>query len=106
MAKIISLKKQKYLPKWKYGINKQVDSLPRTITIRHLLAHLEDYGISRNEFYADRNIPFGSDKSIPADRLMIYLRVFDCAFADLINLPPAAKSIREEMRHKTKSPLA
>lgn len=107
MGKIIHLKKQRSNPKHKYALNDQVDSLPRSSTINELIAHLEDAGISRNEFYSDRNIEFGSDKSIPSDRLLIYAKVFDCNLEDLLNQEVKAKSFRQQVQKvKTKSPLA
>jgi len=107
MGKIIALKKSKFTPKHKYSINKQVDSLPRTMTINDLVKHLELAGISRNEFYSDRNIAYGSNKSIPSDRLFIYAKVFDCLIDELLNQEVKAKSIREQrIKSKTKSPLA
>lgn len=107
MAKIISLKKQRYTPKHKYALNEQVDALPRSQSINDLVKHLEDAGISRNEFYADRNIEFGSEKSIPSDRLLIYAKVFDCSIHDLLNQQVKAKSFRQQyVGSKTKTPLA
>ena len=107
MAKIISLKKQRFTPKHKYALNEQVNSLPRSNSINELIAHLEDAGISRNEFYADRNIEYGSEKSIPSDRLLIYAKVFDCSLDDLLNQEVKAKSFRQHVQKvKTKSPLS
>lgn len=106
MGKTIALKKQRYNPKYKYAINEQVDSLPRTMSINDLLKHLEVSGISRNEFYADRNILFGSEKSIPSDRLLKYIKVFDCTIDDLLNEQVKAKSIRQQtIKSKSKTPL-
>lgn len=96
MAKIIRLKKTKAKPKFKYALNEQVGSLPRHMEINDLISHLEANGISRNEFYADRKIPYGSDSSIPSDRLFIYAQVFDCPVGDLLNHSVKAESIRQK----------
>lgn len=106
MAKIIPLKRQRIKPKYKYALNEQVAALPRSQTIEDLVKHLEDSGISRNEFYNDRKIQFGSQKSIPADRLLIYAQVFSCALEDLLNQQVKAKAFREQNAKRYKSPLA
>ena len=107
MAKVIQLKKQRFTPKHKYALNEQVESLPRSRAIAELVEHLENAGISRSEFYSDRNIEYGSDKSIPSDRLLIYAKVFDCNLEDLLNQEVKAKSFRQQVQKvKTKSPLA
>ena len=106
MAKVISLKKVKHTPKFKYALNEQLNKLPRNTTIDDVILHLKKEGISRNEFYADRNIPFGSESSIPSDRLFIYADVFDCPLADLMNQPIKAKSIREKLNQKIKTGLS
>lgn len=104
MAKTVRLyKKQK--PSRKYGIIDQVNMLDRKITISDLLAHLSKQGISRDEFYADRNIAYGSDKSIPSDRLFKYAQVFDCSVEDLLNEDIKATSIRQQRLKSPKSPM-
>ena len=105
MAKVIRLNKAKPKPTYKYGIEQQVISLPRTVTINDLVKHLETDGITRYEFYADRKIPFGSDKSISADRLLIYCKVFDCSIDDLINHEVKATSLRQSIGKKFKTNL-
>ena len=106
MAKVIPIsKRRKAKPKYKYSLNEQVGALPRTTVIGDVVKHLEAYGISRNEFYADRKIPFGAKSSIPSDRLFIYARVFDCNVEDLLNHDiPQAESIRQK-RLKVKTSL-
>jgi hypothetical protein len=96
MTKIIKLKKdnRKPKPKFKYALNDQVASLDRRITVNDLLAHMADK-VSRNEWYDDCKIPYGSSKSIPSDRLIIYSKVFDCPLTDLLNEEIKATSIRE-----------
>lgn len=105
MAKVIKLHKSKSKPAYKYGIEQQVTSLPRTVTINDLVKHLEADGITRNEFYGDRKIPFGSEKSISADRLLIYCKVFDCSIDDLINHEVKATSLRQSIGKKFKTGL-
>lgn len=103
MAKIIRLKKTKPAYKFKYAINEQIGMLPRNMTINELIDYLEKVGINRNAFYRDRDIRFGSESSIPSDRLFIYAKVFDCPVDDLINQPVKAKSIRQQnLKVKTK----
>lgn len=96
MAKIIRLKKLKTRHKFKYALNEQVGMLPRNMNINQLIDHLARHGISRNEFYADRKIPFGSESSIPSDRLFIYASVFDVPVTDLLNQQINASSIRQK----------
>lgn len=85
-------KKKKFA--YKYSINDQLNLLPRTMKMQEVIAHLESFGISRNEFYADRNISLASSRSIPSDRLIIYSKVFDCKIEQLINKQITATSIR------------
>lgn len=108
MAKVIPLKKYKSNPKFKYSLNEQLSQLPRNTAINDVILHLEKEGVSRNEFYADRAIEFGSEKSIPSDRLFIYAAVFDCPVQDIMNQPVKAKSIRQQnlKQSKQKSPLS
>jgi hypothetical protein len=110
MAKVVKLPKTKIRPKYKYGINHQLTLLPRTVKVDDVVDHLEKDGITRSEFYWDRSIAFGSDKSISSDRLLIYCKVFDCTISDLINHEVKATSIREKYlagpaRTKLKSSL-
>lgn len=83
--------------KYKYNLNREISLLPRTLTIKKLIQHLASSGVSRDEFYSDRSIELGSDKSIPSDRLMIYAQVFDCETTDLINHEVKAVSIRDAL---------
>ena len=103
MAKTIRLKKIALKPKFKYSINEQVGKLPRNTTIAEVIEHLKTSNISKDEFYRDRAIPFGSDKSISSDRLLIYCKVFDCTIDDLINHEVKATSIRA--KHLSNSKL-
>ena len=103
MGKTIKLHK-KVKPKYKYAINEHVAMLPRSTKVSDLVKHLEDSGISRDEFYRDREIAFASDKSIPSDRLFIYAQVFDVPVEDLMNHTIKAKSLRQT-NLKLKSPL-
>lgn len=90
-------------PSYKYNINHQIGLLPfKRNLIQQIIDHLAKSGITRNEFYSDRAIPFGSDKSIPSDRLMIYAKVFECAIQDLVNHKVNADSIRDVMIPKRK----
>lgn len=104
MAKTVKLN-PKVTPTYKYKINDQIGQLPREISINDLVAHIGKHGISRDEFYRDRAIKFGSDKSIPSDRLMIYAKVFDCSTEELMNHEVNAKSIREVAQKAVKSTL-
>ncbi len=81
-------------PSKKYNIEQQLDLLSRAISIEVVVEHLKKFGVSRDDFYRDRRIPYGSAKSISADRLQIYAQVFDCTIEDLQNQPVKAKSIR------------
>lgn len=100
MAKTVRLKPVSK-PSFKYNINQQIGLLPfKKNLIQEVIEHLAKYGITRNEFYADRAIPFGSEKSISSDRLMIYAKVFDCTTEDLVNHEINARSIREVMDGK------
>jgi hypothetical protein len=103
MGKTIRLHK-KVKPIYKYGINEQVSMLDRKIKVGDLLKHLNENGISRTEFYADRNIPYGSEKSIPSDRLFKYSQVFDCSVEELLNEEIKATSIRNRGYVKPKQP--
>lgn len=82
-------------PEKKYNIDQQLQLLSRGITTMMIIDHLKKFGVSRDDFYSDRRIPYGSAKSISADRLQIYAQVFDCTIEDLQNQPVKAKSIRE-----------
>lgn len=104
MGKTISIRpKVKPLHKYKYTINTQIDHLPRTLTVAEVVKHLNDNGISKTEFYTDRAILFGSDKSIPADRLQKYAIVFDVTIDELQNQPVKATSIRQQFMGAKKS---
>jgi hypothetical protein len=103
MGKTIRLHK-KVKPVYKYGINEQVSLLDRKIKVGDLLTHLADNAISRTEFYSDRNIPYGSEKSIPSDRLLKYAQVFDCSVEELLNEEIKATSIRNRAYNKPKQP--
>lgn len=94
MGRQIKLHKKKN-PVYKYAINEQLDMLPRTMKTKEVLEHLKQFGITRNEFYADRNIAWGSEKAIPSDRLIKYAKVFDCTLEELMNELPVATSIRQ-----------
>lgn len=96
MAKIIHLKKSKPKPKYKYTLEDQLNALPRGMSIGEVEKHLKQYGIGRDAFYNDRRIVYGSESSIPSDRLFIYSKVFDVPLADLLNHEIKAKSIREK----------
>lgn len=100
MAKTIRLK-TRTKPSYKYNINQQIGLLPfKKNLIDQLITHLAKHDVTRNEFYADRSIPFGSDKSIPHDRLYIYATVFDCTVDDLVNHEVKATSFRETLGEK------
>lgn len=100
MAKTIRLK-SRVKPSYKYNIDQQIGLLSfKKNLINELIEHLAKYGITRSEFYRDRAIPFGSEKSISADRLMIYAKVFDCTTEELVNHEINARSIREVMDGK------
>ena len=105
MAKTIRLRIPKSKPNYKYAINDQMALLPRSWKVKDVITHLEKEGITRNEFYADRDIPFGSEKSISSDRLLIYTQVFECSIEDLMNHTIDAKPIRAIVREKSKSGL-
>lgn len=102
MGKTIRLTPTARTP-YKYNINHQIGLLPfQRNLIQKIIEHLAKSGITRREFYSDRAIPFGSDKSIPSDRLMIYAKVFECTMQDLVNHKVNADSIREAMVVKRK----
>jgi hypothetical protein len=97
MAKIIPIKKvAKQRPKYKYTLEDQLHMLPRNLTVKAVELHLKEFGITRDSFYDDRRILFGSDFSIPSDRLFIYAKVFDCPIQDLLNQEVNATSIRQK----------
>jgi len=106
MGKIVSLTGKKAKSKYKYALNDELDKLPRHTTINDILIHLKKYGITKDKFYWDREIPFDSLSSIPEDRLFIYADVFDCEVSDLRNNPVKAKSIREKVHTKIKTRLS
>lgn len=107
MGKIVKLSPKKTKPKYKYALNAELAKLPRSTSINDVIKHLAKYGITRDEFYRDREIAFGSDSSIPSDRLFIYAQVLDCMVDDLMNQQPKAQSIRQtNSRTKTNSPLS
>jgi len=81
-------------PAKKYNIDRQIKQLPREISVASIVKHLEQFNVSYDDFYRDRRIPFGSSKSIPSDRLMIYAQVFECSISELINNQVKATSIR------------
>lgn len=97
MAKTIRLKTPRLKPQFKYSINEQLTMLPRQFKISDVLAHLSKSGITRNEFYRDRAIKFGSSQSIPSDRLKAYSHMFDCADEDLMNYSIKTRSLRDSI---------
>lgn len=86
-------------PEFKYNFDYQLKLLPRGVKIENVIEHLVKLNINRDVFYRDRKIPFGSAKSIPSDRLMIYAQVFDCSHEDLMNHKITAPSIREAIEN-------
>ncbi len=94
MAKTVRLKVERK-PSKKYNIDQQIGLLPREVAVADIIKHLEQCGVTRDDFYRDRRIPYGSAKSISAYRLQIYAQVFDCSIDDLQNHQIKAKSIRE-----------
>jgi hypothetical protein len=48
--------------------------------LRSLITHCD---ISRKTFYNDMAIPFGSDKTIPKGRLMLYASFFGIEFTEI-----------------------
>jgi hypothetical protein len=94
MGKTLPLHKKQKSP-YKYAINDQLNMLPRTMKTNDVVEHLKTFGISRNEFYSDRKIAWGSKKSISADRLIIYAKVFDCTTDELVLDKVKATSIRQ-----------
>lgn len=100
MAKTVRLKPD-IKPSKKYNIEQQLGLIPRSVTIETVIKYLESFGVTRDDFYRDRRIPYGSSKSISADRLQIYAQVFDCSIEDLQNQPVKARSIREAIEEPT-----
>lgn len=70
--------------KYKYNINHYISLLPREVTIADIVSIMEKEGISQDSFYRDRNIAFGSDQSIPADRFFIYADLFECTLGNML----------------------
>jgi len=105
MTKVIPLKKIKITPKYKYGINEEIQKLPRTVKVRDIVKFIATAGISKDQFYRDREILLGSETSISADRLLIYCKVFDCSIDDLINHEVKATSLRQSIGKKFKTNL-
>jgi hypothetical protein len=99
MAKTVKLNPD-MKPKYKYNLNHQIGLLPKNVPIGKIVEHLLNSNITKDEFYRDRAIPFGSPKSISHDRLMVYAQVFECSIEDLTNQHIKAKSIREVMDNK------
>lgn len=85
-------------PEYKYRLIDIVQNeLPKALSRGEvLLAHLEASGISKDQYYADRKIPYGSKTSIPSDRLFAYAQVFDCSAESLLNQRVKAASIRSK----------
>lgn len=96
MAKVIALPRKKTIPKYKYALNEQISMLPKSMKTAEVVEHLKENKVTYDEFYRDRKIPYGSESSIPSDRLFIYAKVFDCPVADLLNHEIKAKSIRQK----------
>lgn len=106
MAKTVRLKVERE-PSKKYNIEKQIGLIPREMSVADIIKHLDGSGVSRDQFYRDRRIKFGSVKSIPSDRLLVYCKVFECTVDDLVNHDVNAASIRSVLdapasAHKTK----
>lgn len=88
--------------KFKYNIKEMAEKLPRHITTEILVKELVRNGVSRDAFYRDQKIAFGSDQSIPLDRMDAYATVFGCTIEELKNYKPKGKSILEVIAAKTK----
>lgn len=101
MGKTVRLHK-KVAHHYKYAINDNIGKLPRTMKMTEVISHLSKNGITRDEFYRDRDIPFDSDKSIPADRLQKYAIVFDTTIEELQNHEVKATSLRTEFLKSAK----
>ncbi len=82
---------------FKFNIDERRGMLPQSITTQDLLDYLDVNGISRDEYYYDRKIQTGSDKSPTVDRLLIYSKVFGCSLDDLINYKIDVKSIYDKL---------
>jgi len=105
MAKVIPLKNLKHTPKFKYALNEQLGNLNRNTKISEVIDHLAKWKVSKDEFYRDRNIEYGSPTAIPEDRLFIYCKVFDCTVEDLINYQPVKATSLRTIISKIKTPL-
>jgi len=105
MTKTIRLKKQKHQPTYKFKINDQIDLLPRSSKIKSIIKYLQGFGISRSDFYRDRNLPFASKKSISDDRMVIYSQLFDCTVDELRNSTITVKPLIATQAKKFNSPL-
>ncbi len=83
--------------KLKYHINRQIGLLPRAISIKAFHDILRSqHNITRDAFYRDRNIEWGSDNSIPSDRLEVYAGLFGVTVDDLKNYDvPKIKPLAE-----------
>lgn len=86
MAKTIKLYQKKSLPQYKYRLQELIDGLPKAMAkFSTLEIILKDHGISQNEFYRDRTTAYGSEFSIPGDRLSVYSKLFDVTIEELMN---------------------
>ncbi len=89
----------KPIPQKAYRLKYNLEALLLTLTHRKrfmttVLSHLEKHGISKTVFYSDKSIPYGSERSIPADRLLTYAQLFNTTMELLINdHRPVAKSL-------------
>lgn len=90
------IQKDKVNSRFKYSINEKLDQLPRRITIQKIEAILKnDYGISRDTFYRDRNMQVDDPGSIPSERLDIYAALFGVTPDELKNYTVSVKPLSE-----------
>lgn len=103
MAKTIKLHKSKIAPTYKYRLQELINELPKGLKISVLeKLLLRDFGITQNEFYRDRTARYGSDFSIPDDRMQVYAQIFDVTVDDLRNQNIKAKPL---VKSTIKTPL-
>jgi hypothetical protein len=73
-------------PLFKYNINHYFSVLPRTLTINHLVGILEEqYGITEDQFNADRFLSVQSNEEVPLERLMSYSQLLGVPYYKLLN---------------------
>jgi hypothetical protein len=108
MGKIVKLKSG-IAKTHKYKLIELINSVPHSISKAEIVDQIIELGtanelpISKSEIYADRSIPYGSKKSIPNDRMMLYEIFFSCTREDILNHTVKGKSIYDTFKAKRKT---